>query len=77
VLEARSGRPFVEPTAEAVEIAAMAVALQAALTPSAAAPAPGTRGSGQADRAPARRWNARARVEGLSAGRRPGPSREY
>jgi acetyl/propionyl-CoA carboxylase alpha subunit len=69
VLAERKGRPFVEPTEKAEEIAAIAVALQAVLTPSGAAAAAGV---AQAGGAPARRWKARARAEGLSAGRRPG-----
>ena len=77
VLEARNGRPFVEPTPEAEEIAAMAVALQAVLTPSAVALAPGVNIAAQADAAPAHRWKERARTDGMRAGRRPGRSGRY
>jgi acetyl-CoA carboxylase, biotin carboxylase subunit len=69
VLASRNGRPFVEPTGEVEEIAAIAVALQAVLTPSGAAAAADV---AQASVAPARRWKAGARAESLSAGRRPG-----
>jgi acetyl-CoA carboxylase biotin carboxylase subunit len=61
VLEARSGRPFAEPTAEAEEIAAVAAAVQTMLPGVAAAQA----GSEPA-RAPLRGWKAAARLEGLA-----------
>jgi len=62
VLKARNGRPFVEVSPEIEEIAAIAAALEAVLSPSAlAADAPG------APIVPvgARRWRAQARAEGL------------
>jgi acetyl-CoA carboxylase biotin carboxylase subunit len=61
ILKSRHGQPFVEPSAEAEELAAIAVALQAALSPAsvspAAAPAAGSRD--------ARRWRTQARLDGL------------
>jgi acetyl-CoA carboxylase biotin carboxylase subunit len=62
ILKTRNGRPFVEPTAAAEDVAAMVVALQAALAPSASASAPAAGGAG--------RWKAHARAEGLRTGRR-------
>ncbi len=62
VLKAREGRPFVEPDAAAEEIAAIAAAMQAVLSPGAlASPAVPP---GAADTA-ARRWKAQARAEGI------------
>jgi acetyl-CoA carboxylase biotin carboxylase subunit len=62
VLKERGGRPFVEPDADREEVAALAAALAAVLSPSAlAADAPAATG----DRVGARRWRAQARVEGL------------
>ena len=62
VLKSRNGRPFVEPAPEVEELAAIAAALEAVLSPSAltageAAP--------RADATTARRWRAQARAEGL------------
>jgi acetyl-CoA carboxylase biotin carboxylase subunit len=60
VLKARSGRPFVEPTADAEEIAAIGAVLEAVLSPGAVAPAAANR-----DAAIASRWRAGARLDGL------------
>jgi acetyl-CoA carboxylase, biotin carboxylase subunit len=58
VLKARNGRPFVEPAADVEDVAAMAAALHAVLSPTAAVAAGST--------APAARpWKTQARVEGL------------
>jgi acetyl-CoA carboxylase, biotin carboxylase subunit len=59
MLRSRNGRPFVEPTRDDEDVAAMAVALQAILSP--ATVALGSAGAA----APADRWKARARSEGL------------
>jgi acetyl-CoA carboxylase, biotin carboxylase subunit len=62
VLNARNGRPFVEATPELEEIAAIAVALEAVMSPStlaAESPSPRT------DNVSARRWRTQARAEGL------------
>jgi acetyl/propionyl-CoA carboxylase alpha subunit len=57
VLKARNGRPFVEPSADVEDVAAIAAALHAALSPRAAA---------ASSTAPAARpWKTQARVEGL------------
>jgi acetyl-CoA carboxylase biotin carboxylase subunit len=62
ILKARNGRPFVQPSPEAEEVAAIATALQAVLSPGAV---------GRAGPAPAEtvaiggRWKSRARAEGL------------
>jgi acetyl-CoA carboxylase biotin carboxylase subunit len=57
VLKARNGRPFVEPSADVEDVAAIAAALHAALSPRAAA---------AGSTAPAARpWKTQARVEGL------------
>jgi len=62
VLKARNGRPFVEATPEAEEVAAIAVALQAVLSPASVTPSvSGPKPNG----APASAWKARARAEGL------------
>jgi acetyl-CoA carboxylase, biotin carboxylase subunit len=64
VLTARHGKPFVEVTPEVEEIAAIAAALQAALSPSTlASEAPG---NGRA--AGAHTWRTQARLEGLRHG---------
>jgi len=60
VLKARGGRPFVEPAAEVEDVAAMAAALQTALSPFARVAS----GAPAAD-AGTQRWKAQARVEGL------------
>ena len=62
VLKARNGRPFVEATPELEEVAAIAAALEAVMSPSAlAAQNPGALpGSGGAHR-----WRAQARAESL------------
>ena len=57
VLAARNGRPFVQPTAEQEDLAAIAAVLHAMLSP--AEP----NGDGRPDAA--RRWKAQARAEGL------------
>ena len=60
VLKARNGRPFVEPSPAVEEIAAIAAALEAVMSPSAlAVDAP------DADRLRASRWRAQARTEGV------------
>ena len=62
VLKTRNGRPFVEVSPEIEEVAAIAAALEAVLSPSAlAAEAPGA----PIASASARRWRAQARAEGL------------
>jgi acetyl-CoA carboxylase biotin carboxylase subunit len=62
VLKARQGRRFVEATPEQEDIAAIAAALEAALSPSAlAAQANGSDGAADV----ARRWRTQARSEGL------------
>ncbi|HEX3646332.1 MAG TPA: acetyl-CoA carboxylase biotin carboxylase subunit [Vicinamibacterales bacterium] len=62
VLKARNGRPFVEPSPAVEEIAAIAAALEAVMSPSTlAADAP----AAHAERPNARRWRAHARAEGL------------
>jgi acetyl-CoA carboxylase biotin carboxylase subunit len=60
VLKARNGTPFVEVTPEIEEIAAVAAALQAALSPSTVTSAAPING-----RAAAQPWRTQARVEGL------------
>jgi acetyl-CoA carboxylase biotin carboxylase subunit len=62
VLEARQGRAFVEWTPEQEDIAVVAAALEAVLSPSAVA-ARATGANGAAD--VARRWRTQARLEGL------------
>ncbi len=60
VLKARNGRPFVEPSPAVEDIAAIAAALEAVMSPSAlAVDAP------DADRLRASRWRAQARTEGV------------
>jgi acetyl/propionyl-CoA carboxylase alpha subunit len=62
VLKARGGRPFVEPSAEIEDVAAMSAALQVALSvPACVASAAAT----PAADAVTERWKAQARVEGL------------
>jgi acetyl-CoA carboxylase biotin carboxylase subunit len=62
VLRARNGRPFVEPAPAVEEIASIAAALEAMMSPSAlATDAPG----GATGSPAARRWRAQARTEGL------------
>jgi acetyl-CoA carboxylase, biotin carboxylase subunit len=62
VLRARNGRPFVEATPAVEEIAAIAAALEAVMSPSAlAADSPGARTGG----VNTRRWRAQARIDGL------------
>jgi acetyl-CoA carboxylase, biotin carboxylase subunit len=59
VLKARDGRPFVEPTAEVEDVAAIAAALHVVLSPQ-------TSASGAATTASAGRpWKTQARIEGL------------
>src|SRR6185295_14906105 len=63
ILKARNGRPFVEATPAIEELAAIAAALDLALSPAAlGADAPG---GGRSRDAAADRWRAQARVEGL------------
>ena len=62
VLKARNGRPFVEASPDVQEIAVIAAALEAALSPSALA-APEHGGNG----AVAGAWRTQARVERLRA----------
>jgi acetyl-CoA carboxylase biotin carboxylase subunit len=62
VLKARNGRPFVEAMPDIEELAAIAAALEAVMSPSGlAAELPGAR----AGAATARRWRAQARLDGL------------
>ena len=63
LLKERNGRPFLEASADAEEVAAMAVAIQTALAP----PATESNGNSSGDAA-AKRWKACARTEGLGAG---------
>jgi acetyl/propionyl-CoA carboxylase alpha subunit len=57
VLAQRNGRPFVEPTADQEELAAIAAAIYAAFPPA--------RPSGDAAAGVERRWKVQARAEGL------------
>ena len=59
-LQARGGRPFVQPSAEAEELAAIAVVLRAALSPGAA-----TLDTAGVPAAGIRAWRSQARLEGL------------
>ncbi len=59
MLQSRNGRPFAEPTRDDEDVAAMAAALQAILSPATVGRV--SAGAG----APADRWKARARSEGL------------
>jgi acetyl-CoA carboxylase biotin carboxylase subunit len=59
-LKARNGRPFVEPSAEADEVAAIGAALQAAMSAGSM-----TSGASSAGPLVARRWRAQARLDGL------------
>ena len=59
MLRSRNGRPFVEPARDDEDVAAMAAALQAVLSPAAVSRA------GDGTGAPANHWKARARSEGL------------
>jgi hypothetical protein len=60
VLTARNGRPFAEATPQVEEIAAIAAALQVALSPGTVGASPPSPSDSDA-----RRWKAQARVEGL------------
>src|SRR5207248_8670826 len=62
ILQHRNGRPFLEPTAEVEDLAAMAAALQATLSPQAAA---GPEWAPAQPDPPARGWRAQARAEAL------------
>jgi acetyl-CoA carboxylase, biotin carboxylase subunit len=62
VLKARNGRPFVEATPELEELAAIAAALEAVMSPSALA---ADSSDARPESAGARRWRAQARAEGL------------
>ena len=61
ILASRNGRPFVEPTPEVEEIAVIAAALQAMLSPGGPADADGPSGAAIS------RWRDQARVEGAGA----------
>jgi acetyl-CoA carboxylase biotin carboxylase subunit len=61
VLTSRNGRPFVEPEPDVEEVATIAAALQAVLSPAAIASAPDAAGGVTASRL----WKAQARAEGL------------
>lgn len=61
LLASRNGQPFVEPTPEVEEVAVMAAALQAMLSPGAVAQT-----AGGAIEAGVARWKDQARLEGLS-----------
>ena len=60
VLKARNGRPFVEPSPEAEEIAVIAAAVQAVLSP-----APASAENGAPQPIAAGQWKMRARIEAL------------
>jgi acetyl-CoA carboxylase, biotin carboxylase subunit len=62
VLKERNGRPFVEPTPEMEEFAAIAAALEAVMSPSALAV---DSSDARLESGGARRWRAQARAEGL------------
>jgi acetyl-CoA carboxylase biotin carboxylase subunit len=62
VLKARNGRPFVEPSPEFEDVAAIAAALQGGLAPQTAGDARSVPVSGDST---AQRWKAQARTEGL------------
>jgi acetyl-CoA carboxylase biotin carboxylase subunit len=61
VLTSRNGRPFVEPSADVEELAAMAAALQAVLSPGALSGGAPHNGESPVGR----RWRTQARVDGL------------
>ena len=65
ILAARNGQPFLEPTPDTADIAAIAVALQTVRAPSAVGGAPLEAGSTSGVAAAGRRWKAHARSEGL------------
>ncbi len=67
ILKARNGRPFVEPQPDDEDLAAVAGAMQRALSPRVAAngQAPAAGASPATPTAGATRWKARARQEGL------------
>jgi acetyl-CoA carboxylase, biotin carboxylase subunit len=66
LLKSRNGRPFVEPDADAEEIAAIGAALQAALSPGSLASSNGAPGAAPgAEAALASRWRTQARLDGL------------
>jgi hypothetical protein len=62
VLKSRNGRPFVEPTPELEEIAAIAAALEAMISPSALA---GDSAGARSATVNAARWLAQARIDAL------------
>ena len=62
VLKARNGRPFVETTPELEDVAAIAAALEAVMSPSALA---SDAAGGSIERRISRRWRDQARAEGL------------
>ncbi len=64
LLASRNGRPFVEPSAEMEEIAAIAAAIHTALSAQVNGHS-GNGGNGGSGRAPAGRWKTDARLEGL------------
>jgi acetyl-CoA carboxylase biotin carboxylase subunit len=61
MIGARNGRPFVEPSSDVEDIAAIAATLHMALSPEPAVPAPGAESTVR----PSRSWRTNARVEGL------------
>ncbi len=61
VLASRNGRPFVEPEPDVEEVATIAAALQAVLSPAAIAPAPAAADGVTASHL----WKSQARAEGL------------
>jgi len=63
VLKSRNGRPFVEPTADTEELAAIAAALDAAMSAASLAPPPGA--PAQSHGAATSGWRAQARLEGV------------
>jgi acetyl-CoA carboxylase, biotin carboxylase subunit len=63
VLKSRNGRPFVEPTADTEELAAIAAALDAAMSAASLAPPPGA--PAQTHGAATSGWRAQARLEGV------------
>jgi acetyl-CoA carboxylase biotin carboxylase subunit len=62
ILKSRSGRPFVETTTEVEEMAAIAAALEAVMSPSALA---GDAAGGPIERRAPGRWRTQARAEGV------------
>ena len=65
ILKARNGRPFVEPSADAEDIAVVAAALRAALSPKSVAAGNGAAPPAHGAAAASARWKTRARTEAL------------